>query len=76
MEADARGFTLKPGISHLLFEILGISLELPSVSNSRYENPNILKFLILEIPSIFIEIQGFRSKYYVFRKFGTIVFHR
>ena len=63
--------TKNPG-SHTYFEILGISLEIPSISNSRFEKPNILKFLIqntqdfdqnprflIEIPGILIEILGF-----------------
>ena len=55
-----------------VFEILGISLEIPSISNSRCEKPSISKFLIrntqyfdrnprfsIEILSISIEILGF-----------------
>ena len=55
-----------------VFEILGISLEIPSISNSRCEKPSISKFLIrntqyfdrnprflIEILGISIEIPGF-----------------
>ena len=38
------------GTGHLVqiqvFKILGISLEIPSISKSRYERPSISKFLI------------------------------
>ena len=49
--------TKKPGF-HTFFEVLGISLEIPSISNSKCEKPSISKFLIL-IPCISIEIEGF-----------------
>ena len=43
-----------------VFEILVILLEIPSISTSRCEKPNISKFWFKK-PSILIEIQGFRS---------------
>ena len=63
--------TKNPGF-HTFFEILGISLEIPSISNSRCEKPSISKFLIrntqyfnrnprflIEILGISIEILGY-----------------
>ena len=45
-----------PGF-HIFFGILGVSLEMPSISSSRCEKPSISEFLF-ETPSISIKIQG------------------
>ena len=54
--------TKNPGF-HTFFEILGISLEIPSISNSRCKKPSISKFrnprFLIEILGISIEILGF-----------------
>ena len=55
------GSSLNPGF-HTFFEILGILLKIPSISNSMCEKPSISNFKF-EIPGYSIEIQGFRSKY-------------
>ena len=58
---------------YTFFEILGISLKILSISNSRCENLVFLNFSI-EIPSISTEIQGFRSKYYLVFRSKTLDF--
>ena len=45
MLEDIYKITNNPGFN-TFFEILHIFLEIPSISNSRYEKPNISKFLI------------------------------
>ena len=79
-----------PGF-HAFFGILGIPLDIPSISNSRCKKPSLLKFLIrntqyfnrnprllIEILGISIEILGFLFEILVnqvFLKYLTIVFH-
>ena len=43
---------------HTIFEILNISLEIPSISNTRCEKPSISKFLIRNTNNISIESLG------------------
>ena len=49
MEDYARGHikSTKNPKFHTFFEILGILLNIPSISKSRYEKPNVSEFLIL-----------------------------